>query len=73
MKYCEYAPCGQWYKWPPVANIIRLFLGVIYATGGIFPYDLDRGYANSDVITLKKVLKHWPQGVYSQYFIFFVT
>ncbi len=26
---------------PPRANIINLFLGVIYATSGVFPYDFD--------------------------------
>ncbi len=25
----------------PVANIIKLFLGVIYATSGVFPYDFN--------------------------------
>jgi hypothetical protein len=36
---------GQYYK---------TILGIIYETRGIFPYDFDWGYANSDVITLKK-------------------
>jgi hypothetical protein len=34
--------CGQYYK---------TFLGVIYATSGMFPYDFDWGYADSNVIT----------------------
>jgi hypothetical protein len=38
-----------------VANIIKLF-GVIYATSGIFSYDFDRGYADIDLVTSKKVL-----------------
>ncbi len=38
-----------------VANIIKLFRGVIYATSGVFPYGFDWGYADSDVITIKKV------------------
>jgi hypothetical protein len=38
---------GQYYK---------TFLGVINATGGVFPYDFDWGYANSNEIMLKKVL-----------------
>ncbi len=33
----------------PVANIIK-HLGVIYANRGIFPYDFDWGYADSDVM-----------------------
>ncbi len=32
------------------------FLGVIYATSGIFPYDIDWGYADNNVITSKNVL-----------------
>jgi hypothetical protein len=36
-----------------VANIIKLFLGIVYATSSIFPYDFDWGYANSDVIMSK--------------------
>ncbi len=32
----------------------KTFLGIIYAIGGIFPYDFDWGYADSDIITLKK-------------------
>jgi hypothetical protein len=39
--------CGQYFK---------TFLGVIYTTSRIFPYDFDRGYADSDIITSKKVL-----------------
>ncbi len=31
-------------------------IGVTYATSGIFPYGFDWGYADSDAITLKKVL-----------------
>jgi hypothetical protein len=38
---------GQYYK---------TFLGVIYTTSGVFPFDFDWGYADSDVITPKKVL-----------------
>ncbi len=34
----------------------KTFLGVIYTTSGIFPYGFDCGYADSDVITPKKVL-----------------
>ncbi len=37
---------GQYYK---------TFLGVIYATSGIFPYDFDWGYTDSDVIMPKKI------------------
>ncbi len=36
-------------------SILQNFFGIIYATSGEFPYDFDRGYADSDVITLKKV------------------
>ena len=48
----EYTPsfyemCGQYYK---------TILGVIYATSGVFPYDFDWGYIDSDVIMSKKVL-----------------
>ncbi len=39
-----------------VANTIKTLLGIIYACSGVFPYDFDWGYSNSDVITLKKVL-----------------
>ncbi len=39
----------------PVANSIKLF-AVIYAPSSLFPYDFDWGYADSYVITLKKVL-----------------
>ncbi len=35
--------CGQYFK-------------TFFATIGVFPYDLDRGYAYSDVIKHKKVL-----------------
>jgi hypothetical protein len=38
---------GQYYK---------TFFGIIYTTSGIFHYDFDWGYANSDVFTSKKVL-----------------
>jgi hypothetical protein len=38
---------GQYYK---------TFLGRIYATSSVFPYDFESGYADSDVITSKKVL-----------------
>jgi hypothetical protein len=34
----------------------KTFLGVIYTTSGAFPYDFDWGYADSNVITSKKVL-----------------
>ncbi len=34
----------------------KTILGIIYATIGVFPYDFDWGYANSDIITPKKVL-----------------
>ncbi len=40
-------PCGQYYK---------TFLGITYATSGVFPYDFDWGYADSDIIMPKKVL-----------------
>ncbi len=39
----------------PVVNILKPFLAIIYATGRVFPYDFDWGYADSDVFTLKKV------------------
>jgi hypothetical protein len=39
--------CGQYYK---------TFLGVIYATNLVFPYDFDWGYTDSAVITSNKVL-----------------
>jgi len=39
-----------------VAYIIKLFLGIIYATSSVFPCDFDWGYTDSDVITSKKVL-----------------
>ncbi len=39
--------CGQYYK---------TFQGIIYITSSIFPYDFDWGYADSDIITSKKVL-----------------
>jgi len=35
-------------------NVIKLF-GKIYSTIGAFLYNFDRGYANSLIITLKKV------------------
>jgi hypothetical protein len=38
--------CGQYYE---------TFLCIVYATSMIFPYDLNLGYADSDVITWKKV------------------
>jgi hypothetical protein len=41
------ATCGQYYK---------TFLGIIYATSGIFPNDFDGSNADSDVIMSKKVL-----------------
>ncbi len=34
----------------------KTFLDVIYATSSVFPFDFDWGFANSDVITPKKVL-----------------
>ncbi len=34
----------------------KAFLGIIYTTSSIFPYDFDWGYTNSNVIMLKKVL-----------------
>jgi hypothetical protein len=39
----------------------KTFLDVIYVTIGVFPYDFDRGYANSDVNTPKKFynIGHW--------------
>jgi hypothetical protein len=37
----------------PVANVIKLFFGIIYATRGIFSFNLDLGYANSNVIKPK--------------------
>ncbi len=40
----------------PVANNIKLF-GIIYAAIGIFPYDFDWGYTDSDVIMPKKTYK----------------
>ncbi len=36
---------GQYYK----------KIGVIYATSGIFPYNFDWGYTDSNVITSKKL------------------
>ncbi len=39
------AQCGLNYK---------TFLGVVYTASSIFPYDFDLGYADSNVITLKK-------------------
>ncbi len=42
-----YNSCGQYYK---------TFLGITYATSGVFPYDFDWGYTDSDVIMSKKVL-----------------
>jgi hypothetical protein len=45
--FCRISPSGQYYK---------TFLGAIYATSGVFPYDFDWGYADSDVIMSKKVL-----------------
>ncbi len=47
MKCCEYGPCGQYYK---------TVSGISYDTSSVSPYDFDWGYANSDVITGKKVL-----------------
>ena len=32
------------------------FFDVIYAASNIFPYEFDYGYANSEVVTPKKVL-----------------
>ena len=46
-KFYEIYPSGQYYK---------TFLGIIYATSGAFPYDLDCGYADSNVIMSKQVL-----------------
>ncbi len=48
---------GQYYK---------TFLGVIYTTSGVFPYDFDWGYTDSDVITPKKFYNidhsyRWPR------------
>ncbi len=40
----------------PPDQYYKTFLGVIYATSGVFPYDFDWGYTDSDVITSKKVL-----------------
>ncbi len=40
-------PCGQFYK---------TFLGIIYATSGVFPHNFDCGYTDSNVITPKKDL-----------------
>jgi hypothetical protein len=37
-------------------QILKNFLGAIYDTSGVFPYDFYWGYADWDVITLKKVL-----------------
>ncbi len=45
--FYEIDPSGQYYK---------TFLGTIYATSGVFPYDFDWGYTYSDVITFQKVL-----------------
>ncbi len=45
--FYEIVTSGQYYE---------TFLGVIYTTSGIFPYDFDWGYDDSDVITSKKVL-----------------
>ncbi len=33
---------------------LKKYLGIIYATIGIFPNDFDWGYADSDIITPKK-------------------
>ncbi len=52
--FCCAAACGQCYK---------TFLDVIYATSGFFPYDFDWGYTDSNIITTKKVLQQWSQGV----------
>jgi hypothetical protein len=39
-----------------VANIIKLSLSIIYATGSVFPNDFEWGYADSDRIMSNKVL-----------------
>ncbi len=49
-KFYEIDTCGQYYK---------TFLGIIDATSSVFPYDFDCSYADSDIITLKKVLWNW--------------
>jgi hypothetical protein len=40
------------FKKPHYRNY-KTFLGIIYATSGVFPYDVDRGQTNSNVITPK--------------------
>jgi hypothetical protein len=32
----------------------KTFFSIIYIASGVFLYDFDRGYADSEVITLKK-------------------
>ncbi len=48
-------PCGQYYK---------TILVVISATRGVFPYDFNWGYADSDVIMPKKFYNIGPCGQY---------
>ncbi len=48
---------------PPVSNIIKLFLCIIYATSGILPCDFDRGYTDSDIIMSKKIYNIAPRFV----------
>jgi len=44
-KFLDIGSRGQYYK---------TFWGIIYATSGVFPYDFDWGYTDSDVIMPKK-------------------
>jgi hypothetical protein len=53
--YCVFCKNNGKFGPQSVANIIKL-LGTISATSRVFPYDFARGYADSDEITLKKVL-----------------
>ncbi len=39
-----------------ISGHYKTFLGIIYDISGVFPYDFDWGYNDSDVITLKKIL-----------------
>jgi hypothetical protein len=43
-------------SWKAWGQYYKTFLGVNYATSGVFPYDFDSGNANSDVIRSEKVL-----------------
>ncbi len=46
----------KFYNIGPGCQCYKTFFSIIYTTIGVCPNDFNKGWADSDVITLKKVL-----------------